>query len=198
LAPEHPYPAPVEDAMRAYLWMLDGGTDPRRIVLAGDSTGAGLALSLIITLKQQALPLPGGAVLLCPGIDFTGETIRPRAGEDIEFMRDQIRRIAAAYLGGQPIDDPVISPLHADLTGLPPMLIQGGTGDYHVEDAHRLADHARRHGVDVRLKLYPVETHVFQIFWSFLPEAADAIRQAGRFVVETQAGGADAEAARSS
>jgi acetyl esterase/lipase len=94
---------------------------------------------------------------------------------------DQLRGFAEAYLDGHSADDPILDPLRADLTGLPPMRIQGGTGDVIVEDAHRLAEHARRHGVNVRLELYPVDTHDFQVFWSFLPEAAEAVQLAGHF-----------------
>jgi len=181
LAPEHPFPAALEDALRAYLWMLDSGTHPEEVTLAGDSSGGGLALSTLIRLKQEKLPLPGGVVLLCPGVDLTFEQLDEPSEPQPAISIDQLRSFAASYLAGHPADDPVVSPLRADLTGLPPMLVQGGTGDVIVEDAHRLAAHARQHGVDVRLELYPVATHDFQVFWSFLPEAADALKQAGRF-----------------
>ena len=183
LAPEHPFPAGLEDAMRAYLWLIDRGTEPRHITLAGDSSGGGLVLSLLTSLKQQGMAMPGGAVLFCPGIDLTGGTLEGRASGDPELATalTWLRRFATEYLAGFPIDDPVVSPLTADLSGLPPMLIQAATGDHQLEDARRLAEHARRHGVDARLELYPVDTHVFQVFWSFLPEAADALHQAGRF-----------------
>jgi epsilon-lactone hydrolase len=190
LAPEHPFPAAVEDALRAYLWMLDGGTPPGQVTLAGDSAGAGLALSLLVTLQQEKLPLPGGSVLMCPGIDLTLEKLDepPRLTDEPQpvLSLEQLRSFAESYIGGHPIDDPAISPLKADLSGLPPMLVQGGTGDQLVVDAHRLAEHAGQCGVDVRLELYPVATHDFHIFWSFLPEAADAVRQAGGFVREVR------------
>ncbi|HEX6418799.1 MAG TPA: alpha/beta hydrolase fold domain-containing protein [Acidimicrobiales bacterium] len=181
LAPEHPFPAALEDAVRAYLWMLDSGVRPEHVTLAGDSSGGGLALSTLVMLKQEKLPLPGGAVLLCPGVDLTfahlGEPTEPQPALSV----DQLRSFAASYLAGHPVDDPVVNALRADLGGLPPMLVQGGTGDVVVEDARRLAERAGQHGVDVRLELYPVATHDFQLFWSFLPEAADALEQAGRF-----------------
>jgi monoterpene epsilon-lactone hydrolase len=186
LAPEHPFPAAVEDVLRAYLWMLDSGTPPGHVTLAGDSAGAGLAMSLMVTLQQEKLPLPGGSVLMCPGVDLTFDELdeAPRVADEPQpaLSLEQLRGFAASYIGGHPIDDPVISPLKADLTGLPPMLIQGGTSDVIVVDAHRLAEHAGRCGVDVRLELYPVPTHDFHIFWSFLPEAADAIQQAAAFI----------------
>jgi monoterpene epsilon-lactone hydrolase len=192
LAPEHPFPAAVEDAVRAYTWMLDAGIPPPQIVLAGDSAGGGLVMSLLITALQQDLPLPGGATLMCPGIDLSFDRIdeMPSIGDDEKapvMTIEQLRAFAATYLDGHPLDDPVVSPLVADLTGLPPLLIQGGTGDSIVVDAHRLADHAEKHGVDTRLELYPVPTHDFHVFWSFLPEAAEALQQIGRFAKERRA-----------
>jgi acetyl esterase/lipase len=189
LAPEHPFPAAVEDAVRAYTWMLDAGVPPDQITVAGDSAGAGLVMSLLVTAQQQDVPLPGGAALMCPGIDLSFDQIDevPELGNDDNappVTIEQLHGFAAAYLDGQPLDDPVVSSLRADLTGMPPLLIQGGTGDSIVVDAHRLADHAERHGVDTRLELYPVPTHDFHIFWSFLPEAAEAVQQVGRFAKE--------------
>jgi epsilon-lactone hydrolase len=182
LAPEHPFPAALEDALRAYQWVVGSGAEPARLTLVGDSAGAGLVLSLVLTLKQLGLPLPGGTVMLCPGLrlNFDDDMQLPSSGQP-GLSADQLRAFAEAYLDGHPADDPILDPLGADLTGLPPMLIQGGTGDVIVDDAHRLAEHARGHGVDVRLELYPVDTHDFQIFWSFLPEAAEAVQQAGHF-----------------
>lgn len=182
LAPEHPYPAAVEDALRAYVWMLDAGVPASEIVVAGDSAGGGLAMSLITTLTRQDLPLPGGSMLFCPGID-------PAFADDIELPTEpqpaisiaQLRSFAAAYLGSTSPDDDVVNALRADLTGYPPMLIQAGTGDVLGRDAHLLAEHATRHGVDVQFELYPVTTHDFHLFWSFLPEASDALGQAGAF-----------------
>jgi monoterpene epsilon-lactone hydrolase len=188
LAPEHPFPAALEDALRAYEWLLDSGVAPEDVVVVGDSAGGGLALALLLTLKERGTALAGGTVLLCPGVDLTFDQIDelPSAPPPTVSM-DQLHSFAAAYLDGHPADEGVVYPLGADLTGLPPMLIQGGTGDVFVEDAHRLADRARQHGVDTRLELYPVPTHDFHVFWSFLPEAADAIHQAGRFIQDVQA-----------
>jgi epsilon-lactone hydrolase len=192
LAPEHPFPAALEDAMRAYLWMLDSGIDPREIGLAGDSAGAGLALALLLRLKRERIALPGGAVLLCPGVDLTFERITELPSEPQPALSlEQLYSFVASYLDGHPIDDPLVSPLLGDLTGLPPMLIQGGVGDVMVEDAQRLAERARSHGVDARLELYPVTTHDFQVFWSFLPEAADALQRAGAFARDVRLAAAD-------
>jgi epsilon-lactone hydrolase len=183
LAPEHPFPAALDDALQAYRWIVEQGTEPQRVTVAGDSSGGGLTLSLLLRIKEEGLPQPGGAVLFCPGVDLTGAGL-PADKADRARTLEQVRRHAEAYLAGHPIDDPVVSPLTGDLSGLPPLLVQGATGDDYVSDAQRLTERARSHGVDARLELYPVETHVFQLFWSFLPEAADAIHDAGRFVRE--------------
>jgi epsilon-lactone hydrolase len=197
LAPEHPFPAAVEDSVRAYLWMLDSGVPAERIVMAGDSAGGGLVLSVQTTLQRQDLPLPGGSMLLCPAVDLSYE-------EEIELPTEpqpaisiaQLRSFAAAYLAGASPHDEVVNALRADLTGYPPMLIQAGTGDVLGKDAHRLVEHATGCGVDVQFELYPVTTHDFHVFWSFLPEAADALEQAGAFVRRVAAGTGTARRSR--
>jgi acetyl esterase/lipase len=135
--------------------------------------------------------MPGAAVLLCPWTDIS---TADRDGLPAEL--DRIRRMSSQhYLAGHPADDPVVCPLNADLTGLPPMLVQAATGDPVLNDATRLVDHAVEHGVDARFELFAVDTHDFHIFWSFLPEAASAMRQAGRFARETRLGSASASQA---
>jgi epsilon-lactone hydrolase len=175
LAPEHPFPASVQDAVRAYRWMLDRGAT--RVIVAGDSSGCGLVLSLLLSLRQQDLPRPAGAVLFCPWVDLQ-PAARDRAAHELDDIRDAA---AGLYLAGHPADDPLLSPLTADLTGLPPLLIQAATGDPLLDEARQLADHAADCGVDARFELFSVDTHDFHIFWSFLPEAAQALRQAGQF-----------------
>jgi epsilon-lactone hydrolase len=184
LAPEHPYPAGLDDAVRAYKWMLERGVEPGRITVAGDSSGGGLTMSLLLALMRDGLPLPGGAALLCPGVDLSNELLAKRssASEPQPVMALEIARsCAAAYLGDHPLEDPVISPLLADLAGLPPLLIQGATGDDRCDEAQALAARAVEHGVDARLELFPVAAHVFHVFWTFLPEATEALDHAGRF-----------------
>jgi epsilon-lactone hydrolase len=189
LAPEHPFPAALDDVVRAYAWMLERGVPPEQLTVAGDSAGAGLVLSLLLTLKARGLPLPGAAVMLCPAVDLTfGLLVPPPDDAQAETALAFGRLAVAAYLGDHPIDDPLVSPLRADLSGLPPMLIQAATGDLQRPDAQALADRAGSHGVDVRLELYPVDTHVFHFFWSFLPEAADALESAGRFAAGIRSG----------
>jgi epsilon-lactone hydrolase len=179
LAPEHPFPASLEDAMRAYHWLLGRGAT--RIIVAGDSSGCGLALSLMLSLKQRELPMPGAAILFCPWVDLAmaGPPASPHGLDDFR------RASAGLYLAGHPADDPLVNPLAADLTGLPPMLVQAATGDPLLGEARELTDRARDCGVDARFELFPVDTHDFHIFWSFLPEAAQAVAQAGRFARDT-------------
>jgi acetyl esterase/lipase len=182
LAPEHPFPAALEDALSAYRWLVEQ-RDAAEIVVAGDSAGAGLACSLLLTLRAQDLPLPAGAAFLCPGVDPTGGTMLAAApeGRPPEELTN-IQRSAAAYLAGHPTDDPIVSPLHADLTGLPPLLAQTATGDVVLAESRLLVERAVAHGVDAQLEVYTADTHVFHVFWPFLPEAADALNQAGSFI----------------
>ena len=147
--------------------------------MAGDSTGGMLLISVLYRLLHQGTPLPRCAVLLCPGADcFAAEAVNP----DDPAMVAEHRRFQAAYLNGHPLDDPAANPLRADLTGFPPMLIQAAAGDQFTRGAHELAERARRYGVPTTEELYPVSAHDFQSFWSFLPEAADALRHASRFI----------------
>jgi monoterpene epsilon-lactone hydrolase len=186
LAPEHPFPAGLEDLLAAYRWLIERGTDPEEIVLAGDSSGGGMVMSMLLSLKRDGLPQPSGAMLFCPGVDLTFN-LRPDEGAEPVLSADLARRVLDGYLGGHPVDDPLVSPLTADLSGLPPLLIQAATGDERCAEAQALAERAREQGVDARLELYPVETHVFQIFWTFLPEATEALESAGRFARELRA-----------
>jgi acetyl esterase/lipase len=184
LAPEHPFPAAVDDAVHAYRWLLDTGVAPQRITVSGDSAGGGLVMSMLLTLAQQGVPLPAQALLLCPWLDLTCD--RQPAHEPQPFLDVQQQRVfAAAYLGDHDPRDPRVSPLTADLSGLPPILVQTATGDPLTADAHRIVERACGFGVDARLEIYPAATHVFQYFWSFLPEAADALDHAGAFISRT-------------
>jgi epsilon-lactone hydrolase len=179
LAPEHPFPAAVEDAVRAHRWMLDRGSP--RVIVAGDSSGCSLVLSFLLSARQQRLPGPAGAILFCPWVDLAAAG-QHRPPDELDEIR---RATAGLYLAGHPADDPLVNPLAADLTGLPPMLIQAATGDPLLDEARQLTDHAQDCGVDARFELFGVDTHDFHIFWSFLPEAAQALQQAGRFARET-------------
>jgi epsilon-lactone hydrolase len=185
LAPEHPHPAAVQDSVNAYLWLAEAGAP---VVLAGDSAAGNLVMSVLLTLRERELPLPAGAVLLCPWVDLTARAQRPPQDSPMLFSPEMAERLARAYLGGQPADDPVLDPLHTSLDGLPPLLIQAASGDSVLQEAQLLAKHARACGVDTEITIYPVPTHDFHVFWSFLPEARSALDEAGRFIAGLVAG----------
>ena len=195
LAPEHPFPAPLDDARSAYLSLLADGTPAEQVAVAGDSSGAGLVLSLLLALRDEGHPPPGRAVLMCPWIDLGGGTREiPADGSPLIITPDATSQFAELYLSVHPADDPLVTPLDADLSGLPPLLVQAGTGDNLVNEARLLAERGAGAGVDVSLELYPVSTHDFHLFWTFLPEAADALHRAGEFLggagdLATAAGG---------
>ena len=195
LAPKHPFPAPLDDARSAYLSLLADGTPAEQVAVAGDSSGAGLVLSLLLALRDEGHPPPGRVVLMCPWIDLGGGTREiPADGSPLIVTPDATAQFAELYLSGHPADDPLVTPLDADLSGLPPLLVQAGTGDNLVNEARLLAERAAAAGVDVSLELYPVATHDFHLFWTFLPEAADALHRAGEFLggagdLATAAGG---------
>jgi epsilon-lactone hydrolase len=181
LAPENPFPAAIEDALRAFLWLVDEGGGV--VAVAGDSSGGGLVMSLLLSLSDQELPMPASAVLLCPWVDLHATMVTaPEEADELVMSREQVLRNANTYLDGHPNDDTLVNPLRADLAGLPPMLVQAATGDTVVEEARVLTDRARACGVDARLELYSVPTHDFHLFWSFLPEAADALEHLGTFL----------------
>src|SRR5215468_2168862 len=181
LAPEHPHPAAVQDAVNAYLWLLDA-TAPAKIVVVGDSSGGGLVMTLLLALREREIPQPAGAVLMCPWVDLDCRTQRPPRESPILFSPEQARRLAQAYLSGQDIDDPGLTPLRTGLAGLPPLLIHAASGDSVLQEAQLLAKHGRECGVDTTITVYPVPTHDFHIFWTFLPEAMQALDQIGAFI----------------
>jgi acetyl esterase/lipase len=182
LAPEHTHPAAVEDAESALLWLMDRGTAPNDVLLVGDTSGAGLALCLLLRAKAAASPLPGRCVLFTPYVDVSGTVPErlPAAPANCATRAGAAYGVAR-YLDGHPVTDPVLNPLHCDLAGLPPMLIQAAAGDEGLPEAERLARHARACGVDVQLETYPVAAQSFQLYWSFLPQAAEALRRVGDF-----------------
>jgi epsilon-lactone hydrolase len=184
LAPEHPFPAAVDDATQAYRWLLTQVSGPARIALSGDSAGGGLALSTLLSARDAGLPLPSAAALLSPWVDLeaTGDTIASKADVDPIVSRDLLLNMAGAYLAGQDARAPLASPLHADLTDLPPLLIQVGTRETLLDDAIRIADRAKEAGVDVTLDVVEDMPHVFPLFASFLPEAQAGIERLGDFI----------------
>jgi len=185
LAPEHPFPAAVEDAETAYRWLLDQGHAPHDIVVAGDSAGGGLTLALLLTLKDKGLPLPAGAGLFSPWTDLalTGWTMLTKARQDPMLRLDSASLGARHYLQGTSPTHPLASPLYADLTGLPPLFVQVGEREILLDDSRRLVDKAHQHGVTAELETWPGMPHVFQAF-AHLPEAGRAVRRMGTFLQE--------------
>jgi epsilon-lactone hydrolase len=184
LAPEYRFPAPLEDALAAYGWMLDQGLRPENIAFAGDSAGGNLVLTTMLGLRERGLPLPAAGVLMSPWTDLTatGETYVSRADADPIHQRPMIAALAKNYLGegGDP-RDPLASPLYADLTGLPPLLIQVGDRETVRADSTMFADKARAAGVDVELQVWDGMIHVFQMFVE-LPETRRAIASIAEFL----------------
>jgi len=183
LAPEHPFPAALEDAIASYHWLLAQGVEPSDIIIAGDSAGGGLALSTLVKLRDAGEQLPAGAVCLSPWTDLvlTGASIHSKAKADFILNRDSLQKYAGYYAAQHHVANPWISPLYADLTGLPPLLIQAGSDEILLNDATRLAEKARAVGVDVHLEIWDEMFHVFQLF-SFLPETKQAVSQIAAFV----------------
>lgn len=181
LAPEHPYPAALEDTVSAYQWLLDQGIESRNIVLAGDLAGCALMLSALTVLRDRKTPLPSVVVCLSPLIDMegTGETVTTNADRD-PWLTAQGKEIFRHYIGGNEPKDPLISPLYADLTGLPPLSITVGSDEIMLSDATRLADHAREVGVDVQITVWEDMWHVFPFFTPIVPEASRAIKRSGK------------------
>ena len=193
LAPEHPYPAALDDAHAAYRWMLDRVGSPNRIVVAGDSSGAGLALALLLRLRDEGEPLPAAAALLSPITDLEAPTVAIDPDDPVQRTLGLFwRGCADAYLAGNPIDDPLVSPQRADLAGLPPLLIQAAADDPLCSEAEALGSRATEQSVPVELQLYATDAHLLHLFWSFLPEAADGIERAGGFVRAHTVGAGDA------
>jgi monoterpene epsilon-lactone hydrolase len=184
LAPENPHPAAVEDAVAAYRWLLGSRVEPGRTVLAGDSAGGGLTAATLVSLRDQGDRLPAAGVCICPWVDLeiTGKSMDTNAEADPLVKRDVVTNMAAGYLQGQDPRTPLASPLHAELRGLPPLLIQVGKSETLLDDASRLAERARIAGVDVTYEAWPDMIHVWHAFGSFLPEARQAIDRIGEFI----------------
>jgi len=184
LAPEHPYPAALDDAVAAYEWLLAGGIKPARIVVAGDSAGGNLALALLLRLRDAGTPLPAGAVLLSPVTDLElgGASHATRKAVDPFFARADLRPFIAQYAGAHDLREPYLSPLWADLRGLSPLLIHVGDHEVLRDDAVRLGERARAAGVEAWTVVWPGMTHVFQLQTLLLPEARRANREIGAFI----------------
>jgi acetyl esterase/lipase len=184
LAPEHPFPAAVEDATAAYRWLLQNGATSSRTVIAGDSAGGGLTLATLVALRDAGVPLPAAGVCLSPWTDMEGigESMATRAHLDPMVQHDRLLHMASLYLNGADPRAPLAAPLYANLTELPPLLIQVGTAETLLDDATRFADRAKTAGVDVTLEAWDDMIHVWQLFASMLPEGQQAIDRLGEYI----------------
>ena len=184
LAPEHPHPAAVEDAVAAYKWLINGQVDPKHLAIAGDSAGGGLAIALLISLRDGNIPLPAACVCLSPWTDlaFTGETWKSKIAVDLIIYDYKERAFAKMYLGGLDPKTPLASPLYADLKGLPPLLVQVGTDEVLLSDSTRLVERAKQAGVNATIDEWKKMQHVWQFAASFIPEGRRAIDRIGEFI----------------
>jgi len=184
LAPEHPFPAALEDALACYRWLLSQGIAAREIALAGDSAGGGLALAALLALRDGGEPLPGAAACLAPWADLaaTGASIQSNSGTDAWVFGEAVAVGARLYLGSVPATYPLASPLYGDLSGLPPLVIHASESEVLRDDALRLADKARRSGVPVRLRMWRGLPHVWQGFLPFIPEARESLEEIAAFL----------------
>jgi len=183
LAPEHPFPAALDDATACYHQLLEEGIAPENIAFAGDSAGGGLTLATMLNLREKGTPLPSAAACLSPWTDLaiTGNSIQTNADKDLLLDPKGLTLAGLGYLNNQDTKNPLASPLYADLTGLPPMLIQVGEPEMLFDDASRLAENARKANVEVTFEPWPEMFHVWQLVAPVLPEGEQAIQRIAQF-----------------
>jgi acetyl esterase/lipase len=184
LAPEHPFPAALDDAVKTFSWLLAQGVAPRRTVIMGDSSGGGLALATLLRLRNEALPLPGAAVALSPWTDLalSGDSMRSNAYADPVMKVERAQAVARHYLAGADPRQPYASPLYGNLAGLPPILIQVGSDEILRDDSVRMAESLQASGSAVELEVWPRMPHSWQLYARILPEGRRAIARIGAFV----------------
>lgn len=187
LAPENPYPAAVDDAVKSYRWLIENQKiDPSKIVIAGDSAGGGLTLVTLIKLRDEQMKLPVAGVCLSPWTDLalTGDSLTRNAKVDPFLKFYDIVFMANIYVGDNDPKNPYISPLYAELEGLPPILIHVGTAEIIQDDSVRFAQKAKKAGIDITLEVFDEMVHVFQAFADWAPEGQEAIQKIGKFIQE--------------
>ena len=189
LAPEHPFPAAVDDCVAAYRALLEGGIKPADIVLAGDSAGGGLVIATLVAARDAGLPMPAGALTISPWVDLacTGSSMQSKIAADPSITREGLLANAELYLQGKPLTTPLASPLYADLRGLPPVFVQVGTAEVLLDDAIRLVGALGAADVPVHLSVWPNMPHVWHIFGFMLSEGRDALTEAGVFLTASLA-----------
>lgn len=186
LAPEHPFPAALEDACHTYEWLLTKGFAPSDIIIAGDSAGAALSISTTIVMRDKGQPLPAALVCISPWVNLTskGASYIINQQEDPVLKMSGVTSAADTYTKQEPKDYPLLSPIFADLSHLPPMLIQSGSYELILSDAKKLAERAQDSGVDVTFQQWPGMWHVWHLIGPFLPESTQAIKKIGQFIRE--------------
>jgi len=184
LAPEHPYPTPINDAFESYQWLLQQGYDASSIVFSGDSAGGAMVVTLMVAAREAGLPLPAGGVAISPwaNLEHTGASMSNRNGTDPIVTKEALDLIAQAFLNGTPANNPQVSPVFADVSGLPPILIQIGEREVMLSDAIRLASHLAESKVKTSLEVWPDMFHVWPIFAEILPEGEQALSNAAHFL----------------
>lgn len=184
LAPEHVFPAAIDDALTAYRWLLANGIRPEHIVVGGDSAGGGLTLALLQTLRDRHVPMPAGAMLLSPWTDLVGtvESRTTREAADPFFSGKGVTALSRFYVGSEDAHNPLISPINADLHGFPPLLIDVGHDEVLLDDSLHVAEHAKAAHVPVELTVWDDMWHVFQAFAYVLPEGQQSLKNMGRFI----------------
>lgn len=184
LAPEHPFPAAVDDAVNCYRWLMGCGFKPQHIAIAGDSAGGGLTMATMLRLREEGVPLPACAACLSPWVDLTDESRPTNTDSCAMFVAEDGPAFASIYLNGASAKSPLASPLYADLKGLPPLLVQVSRTEMLFDNAQSLHDKAVASGVESRLHVYPSVPHVWQMFAGVMPEADQALREIAEFVME--------------
>jgi len=184
LAPENPFPAALEDAVAVYRWLIDGGTAPEHLAVAGDSAGGGLTIAMLVAAHDAGLPMPAAAVVISPWADLElgSDSMTSKAGVDPMLSPQRLKENADRYLGGRDPRTPLASPVHADLTGLPPLLVHVGGREILLDDAKQLAERATSDGVDVTLEVYEEMIHVWHILVGLAPEGDEAVRRVAEFL----------------
>jgi acetyl esterase/lipase len=186
LAPEIPFPAPVEDSVSAYRWLQAQGISPHKIAIGGDSAGGGLVVAALVALRSVGEPMPAAGVCISAWTDMesTGTSMATNAEADPSVSKERLLKIAKVYLGGKDPRAPLASPIHADLTGLPPLLLQVGSIEVLLDDSTMLKSRAKEAGVSVEMEVWEDMPHVWHHYAPILPEARKAIGKIGEFVLE--------------
>jgi acetyl esterase/lipase len=184
LAPEHPFPAAVDDAVKVYRWMLAQGHSQKDIIISGDSAGGGLAIATVLALRDAGDPLPAAVICMSPWTDltFTGPSHITKAKADCVLLTDVLREWAACYIGTEAPNHPHISPIYADFHDFPPLLIQVGSDEVLLDDSRMLAEKAKADGVDATLKVWDEMWHVWQALGDLIPESKKSFEEVGDFI----------------